>query len=124
MPAVTTTVAPERGGQLDGHRADAARAAVHEHSLAAAQPRRQRTTFDQTVQATSGSAAASPARRRPGSGSSWPAGHGDPLGVAAAGEQRAHLVADLPAGSTPSPTSLTTPLHSSPRISVAPGGGG
>src|SRR4051795_10071657 len=77
-------------------------------------------TLDQTVQTTSGSAAAVASSTPAGRGSSCPAGTatraavprpppgrrgqtppgggGDPLGVAAAGEQRAPLVADRPAG--------------------------
>lgn len=55
-------------------------------------------TFDQTVQTTSGSAAARVTSTPLGTGSSCPAGDRDLLGVAAAPEQRAHLVAHGPAG--------------------------
>ena len=51
-------------------------------------------TLDQTVQATSGSAAAVDQVTPSGTGITCPAGHGDLLGVAAAGQQRADLVAD------------------------------
>ena len=48
----------------------------------------------------------------------------DHLGrVAAAGQQGDGLLTDLTA-ITPSPTAATTPEHSSPMMSLAPGGGG
>ena len=54
-------------------------------------------TFDQTVQATSGSAAAVTRSIPAGHRHQLPGRHGHLLGVPAAGEQRAHLVADGPA---------------------------
>ena len=57
-------------------------------------------TFDQTVQVTSGSAAACVRSMPSGTGSSWPAGTATFSRVSAAREQRAHLVADGPAGDT------------------------
>ena len=81
-------------------------------------------TLDHTVQATSGSAAAGD-EVDPGRDRHQLAGRDrDQLGVPAAGEQRAHLVADRPPPSTPSPSAATVPLHSRPRTSDAPGGGG
>ena len=70
---------------------------MHEQHLAGPAAGASSNTLDQTVQATSGSAAASTSDTPAGTGSSCPAGHGDLLGVAAAGEQRADLVADGPA---------------------------
>ena len=55
-------------------------------------------TFDQTVQATSGSAAALDQVDAGGHRHHLAGRDGDALGVPAAGEQRAHLVADRPAG--------------------------
>ena len=57
-----------------------------------------RKTLDQTVEATSGRAAASAEVDSVGDGEDLAGGHGDLLGVAAADEQRAHLVADDPLG--------------------------
>ena len=71
-------------------------------------------TLDQTVQATSGSPAAS-ARSTPSGTGITCSRHGDLLGVTAAGEQRAHLVAQQKP-STSAPTSVITPEHSSPGI--------
>ena len=56
-----------------------------------------RKTLDHTVHTTSGSAAASDQRHPVRHRQQLPGRHGDPLGVPAAGEQRAHLVADRPA---------------------------
>ena len=56
------------------------------------------TTLDQTVQATSGSAAASCSDDAGRDGQQLPARHGHLLGVSAAGQQRADL---LPAPVTP-----------------------
>ena len=81
-------------------------------------------TFDQTVQATSGRAAAVSTSTPGGQRHHLPGGDEHLLGVPAAGEQRAHLVADLPARRRPAPTAAIRPLHSSPMTSLAPGGGG
>ena len=81
-------------------------------------------TLDHTVQATSGRAAAVTRSTPAGSGITCPAGTATRVGVAAAGEQRAHLVADLPARRRPWPTAATVPLHSRPRCRRRPGGGG
>ena len=77
-------------------------------------------TLDHTVQATSGSAAASTRLTPFGTGRQCAGVDRDPLRVAAAGQQGAHLVAQLPAGdvrpdrpdharSTPSPGTATRP---------------
>ena len=58
-------------------------------------------TLDQTVQATSGSAAAVDQVDAVGHRHHLPGRHGHPLGVPAAGQQRAHLVADRPARRRP-----------------------
>jgi hypothetical protein len=55
-------------------------------------------TFDHTVQATSGNAAASTSDTPAGTGSSWPAGTATRGGIPTAGEQRAGRVADRPTG--------------------------
>ena len=55
-------------------------------------------TLAYTVHAVSGNAAASVRPTPAGTGSSWPSRHHDLLGVAAAGQQRAHLVTRPPAG--------------------------
>ena len=49
---------------------------------------------------------------------------GRQLGVAAAGQQRHRAIADAPAVDLAAPTAATSPAHSRPRISEAPGGGG
>ena len=80
-------------------------------------------TFDHTVQATSGSAAASTSDTPAGTGSSWPAGtatraaYPPPESSAQAWSPTAQPV-------TFAPTAATRPLHSSPRYAGAPGGGG
>ena len=112
----------ERGRELDRERADAAGAAVHQERFAGCRPAIM-NTFDQTVHATSGSAAASRGRRRSGTGSSWPAGtatrsaYPPPASSAQTSSPTCQPV-------TPSPTAATVPLHSRPRTSEAPGGGG
>src|SRR3712207_8971234 len=82
-----------------------------------------RKTLDQTVQVTSGSAAAVASSTPAGRGSSCPAGTATRSAYPPpASSAQTSSPTDQPA--TPSPTSLTTPLHSSPRISLAPFGGG
>ena len=81
------------------------------------------TTFDQTVHATSGSPPAVTRSTPSGIGSSCAAGTATCSRVPAAGQQRAHLVADRQPV-TPSPSAAIRPEHSSPMISDAPGGGG
>ena len=80
-------------------------------------------TLAQTVLVTSGSAAAV--------ASSTPAGRGSncPTGTATRSaypppDSSPHTSSPTVQPVTPSPTSLITPLHSSPRISLAPFGGG
>ncbi len=91
-------------------------AAVHEQRLARLAASASMKTLDQTVHATSGSAAASTRTTPAGTGSSCPAGTAHLLGVAAAGEQGAHLVADRPARDALA-EAATSPLHSSPGYS-------
>ena len=80
-------------------------------------------TFDQTVQATSGSAAASTSVTPVGTGITWPAGtttrsaYPPPASRAQHSSPTLHPV-------TPSPIAATVPLHSRPSTSEAPGGGG
>ena len=82
-------------------------------------------TFDQTVQATSGSAAASTSSTPSGTGSSWPHRHRHLLRVAATAEQRAHLVADRPAGVLGAGAERGhRPGHSRPGQAGSPSGGG
>ena len=109
--------------ELDGERADAAAAAVHQQRLARAEPGHldhvrpdraghlgQRRGVDQV----------DAGRHR----QQLPGRHGDPLGVPAAGQQRADLLPDRPPGRPPAPTALITPEHSNPGYADAPGGGG
>src|SRR3712207_4589467 len=87
-------------------------------------PRRpSRKTFDQTVQVTSGSAAAVANSTPDGRGSSCPAGTATRSAYPPpASSAQTSSPTDQPV--TPSPTSLITPLHSRPSTSLAPGGGG
>ena len=72
-------------------------------------------TLDQTVAATSGSAAAVTRSTPVGHRHHLAGGHRDPGRVAAAGQQGAHLVADLEPLDA-APTAATVPLHSRPSI--------
>ena len=107
---------PERRAELDRERADAAAAAVDQQRLARAAAGPARTTFDQTVQATSGSAAASTSVDAGRHRQQLPGGHRHPLGVAAAGQQRADLAGPPPSRSTPAPTALITPGALQPGV--------
>ena len=83
--------------ELHRHRADAAGAAVHEQVLAGLQ----RGEVEDVAPDRAGDLgqAGGVQQRHPGGhGQQLPDGDGDLLGVAAAGEQRADLVADRPAG--------------------------
>ena len=79
-------------------------------------------TLDQTVQATSGSAAAVTRSTPSGSGISCPAGTAT-FSAYPPPERRAQTRSPTWWPSTPSPTAETVPLHSRPMMSVAPGGG-
>ena len=80
-------------------------------------------TFDQTVQATSGSAAAVTRSTPSGTGISWPAGTATRSAYPPPASS-AHTSSPTAQRVTPSPSAATVPLHSSPRMSEAPGGGG
>ena len=103
-PAVVDDAGAERVRELDGHRADAARAAVHQQRLAGPQAGDHEDVGPDRARHLGQRAGGRRGRRRRGRGITWPAGHGDLLGVPAAGEQGAHLVADRPAARRPSPT--------------------
>ena len=79
-------------------------------------------TLDQTVQVTSGRAAASTRSTPAGTGSSWPAGTATcsayPPPVTSA---QTSSPTDQP--DTSSPSAVTRPEHSSPRYGEVPGGG-
>ena len=79
--------------------------------------------FDQTVAATSGSAPAVTRSTPSGTGITCPAGTStfSPYPPPAS---RAQTSSPTDQASTPSPTALTTPEHSRPSTSEAPGGGG
>ena len=81
-------------------------------------------TLDQTVHATSGRPAASTRSTPAGTGITWPAGTATRVGVPPTGQQRADLVADRPALDALAERGDRVPLHSRPRTSEAPGGGG
>ena len=81
------------------------------------------TTFDQTVQATSGRPAASIRSTAAGTGSNCPAGTATRSRVAAAGEQGTDLLAHRQPV-TSGAIALITPEHSSPGYGEAPFGGG
>ncbi len=79
-------------------------------------------TLDQTVQTTSGRLAACCSETPAGTGITCPAGqttrsaYPPPASSAQHSSPTLHPV-------TPSPTAAIVPLHSSPRMSVTPGGG-
>ena len=83
-----------------------------------------RKTLDHTVQTTSGRAAASTSRHAVGHRQQLPGRHPHLLGVPAAGEQRAHLVADGPAVDALTERRDDASCTSSPGTSDSPGGGG
>src|SRR3954468_14470779 len=80
-------------------------------------------TLDHTVPATSGSAAAVVSSTPSGIGISCPAGTATRVAYPPPA-RRAHTSSPTAKPSTPSPSEATVPLHSSPMISDAPGGGG
>jgi len=79
--------------------------------------------FDHTVAATSGSAPAVTRSMPLGTGISWPAGTST-FSAYPPPESSAQTSSPTAQPSTPGPTAATTPEHSSPRTSLAPGGGG
>ena len=81
------------------------------------------TRFDQTVQATSGSAAASTSGTPAGTRITCPAGT-TTCSAYPPPARRAHTSSPTVQPVTPSPSAATVPLHSMPMISEAPGGGG
>ena len=80
-------------------------------------------TLDQTVQATSGMPAADARSTPGGSGITWPAGTAT-FSAYPPEASRAHTSSPTENPSTPSPTALIRPEHSSPSTSEAPFGGG
>ena len=80
-------------------------------------------TLDQTVQATSGSAAAVDEVDALGHGHHLPGRHST-FSAYPPPASRAQTSSPTCQRSTPSPTAATVPLHSSPMTSLAPGGGG
>ncbi len=80
-------------------------------------------TLDHTMQVTSGSAAAVGRSMPAGLGSSCPAGTATRSAYPPR-ESSAHTSSPTAQPDTPSPASLMIPLHSRPRMSLAPGGGG
>ena len=80
-------------------------------------------TLDQTVHATSGSAAAVTRSTPAGTGISWPTGSATLVAYAPA-ESSAQPASPTCQPTTSAPTALTVPLHSMPSTSEAPGGGG
>jgi hypothetical protein len=81
------------------------------------------TTLDHTVQATSGSAAAVTRSSPRGTGMSCPTGTATSSAYPPPARSAVHSSpTDQPC--TPSPSAATVPLHSSPMMSGAPGGGG
>ena len=80
-------------------------------------------TLDQTVQATSGIDPAATRSRPSGIGISWPAGTATSSAYPPPASS-AHTSSPTDQPVTPSPSAATVPLHSRPRISEAPGGGG
>ena len=82
-----------------------------------------RNTLLHTVQVTSGSPPASTSDTPAGAGSSCPAGTATSSAYPPPAST-AHTGAPTSQPSTPSPSASTVPLHSRPRYSEAPGGGG
>jgi hypothetical protein len=80
-------------------------------------------TFDHTVHATSGSAAAVTRSIPAGTGISCPAGTAT-CSAYPPPASSAHTSSPTAQPETPSPSAATVPLHSRPMISEAPGGGG
>ena len=80
-------------------------------------------TLDQTVAATSGRQAASTRETPDGTGMTCPTGTATRAAYPPPASS-AHTSSPTFQPSTPSPSSAIRPLHSSPRISEAPGGGG
>ncbi len=81
-------------------------------------------TLDQTVAGDLGQGGGGDQVDAVGLGHHLPRRDGDPGRVATAGEQGADLLADLEPGDAGLPSAATVPLHSRPRMSEAPGGGG
>jgi hypothetical protein len=79
--------------------------------------------FDQTVHATSGSAAASASPTPSGTGSNCTAGTAA-YSAYPPPASKAHTDWPTDQPVTPGPTSAMVPETSSPRVSLAPGGGG
>ena len=80
-------------------------------------------TLLQTVQVTSGSAAASTSDTPDGAGSTCPTGTAT-CSAYPPPASTAHTGAPTSQPVTPSPSATTVPLHSRPRYGDAPGGGG
>ena len=79
-------------------------------------------TFDQTVHAVSGSAAASTRETPAGTGITCPAAQTTRSAYPPPASNAQHSSPTLQSV-TPSPTAAMVPLHSSPSTSEAPGGG-
>ena len=80
-------------------------------------------TLDHTVAATSGRAAASTSETPAGTGMTWPTGTATRAAYPPPA-RRAQTSSPTDQPSTPSPSAAIRPLHSSPMVSDAPGGGG
>ena len=80
-------------------------------------------TFDQTVQATSGSAAAATSSTPSGTGNTCPTGTATRSAYPPPASN-AHTSSPTRHPSTPSPSAAIVPEHSSPGYGGAPGGGG
>jgi hypothetical protein len=80
-------------------------------------------TLDQTVAATSGRQAASTRETPGGTGMTWPTGTATRSAYPPPASS-AQTSSPTFQPSTPSPSSAIRPLHSRPRTSEAPGGGG
>ena len=93
-------VRPDLPGELDRHRADAARPAVHQQRLAGLEVRHEEDVRPDRADDL-GQRRRVHQRHAVGHRQQLPGGHAHLLGVAPAREQRAHLVADRPARPRP-----------------------